>query len=272
MSVIDASWLKFWGFVSEIGFVMVIVGVIGEGAELLVKWVERRREKATPKKKLTWLLPVETASFVVLVVGLAMEFVGGYIAKQIMDAENVCLTAQVARQKTVITSLDAKTAGITLLPDGTYVVAGCHTGRPDILFDRLEKLFRYYKALDYSGAYEAAKDCIYRYEATGPASHEAGANMSNGLIPLAADNVSDMYAVGAEAALRLRKYDAGLTWAQSAVSVMAKPENKALLVIAFLNTGKRTEADSLINETMQVRGPDIDRFKAVLVQWQLLKE
>ena len=43
MTALDSSWLKFWEFVSEFGFIMVIVGVVGEGTELVVKWIERRK-------------------------------------------------------------------------------------------------------------------------------------------------------------------------------------------------------------------------------------
>jgi hypothetical protein len=37
MTTLDSSWLKFWEFVSEFGFIMVIIGVIGEGTELKIQ-------------------------------------------------------------------------------------------------------------------------------------------------------------------------------------------------------------------------------------------
>ncbi len=94
MTTLDSSWLKFWEFVSEFGFIMVIVGVVGEGTELVVEWVERRKGKATAPKKPGWLLPVETFSFAILVVGLAMEFLGSHNAMRIADAENAKLNLE----------------------------------------------------------------------------------------------------------------------------------------------------------------------------------
>jgi hypothetical protein len=88
VTIPDSSSLKLWEFVSEFGFVMVIVGVVGEGFELIVKWGDRRRGKATSKKDLEWLLPVETLFFVILTIGLAMEFLGSHNAMRISDAEN----------------------------------------------------------------------------------------------------------------------------------------------------------------------------------------
>ena len=73
MTFMDSSSLTFWEIISEVGFIMVVVGVVGEGAELVVEWIKRHEEGGTRKKR-KWLLPVETLSFVILVVGLAMEF------------------------------------------------------------------------------------------------------------------------------------------------------------------------------------------------------
>jgi len=46
MSFLDSSSLSFWESVSKFGFVMVIVGVVGEGAEL----VSCQMEKTTPRR------------------------------------------------------------------------------------------------------------------------------------------------------------------------------------------------------------------------------
>lgn len=82
---------------------MVIVGVLGESAELLVKWgrkrrfrkrlndVNRRRLVGFVKVARPKLLPVETVFFTVLVIGLAIEFLGSHTATRIADRENVRL-------------------------------------------------------------------------------------------------------------------------------------------------------------------------------------
>ena len=92
MIPLAASSLKFWESFSEFGFILVIIGVVGEVSELAVKWVERRRGRSIPKKEIRWLLPVETLFFAVLVVGLSMEFLGSHNATRIADAENARLS------------------------------------------------------------------------------------------------------------------------------------------------------------------------------------
>ncbi len=89
----DSSSLTFWEIISEVGFIMVVVGVVGEGAELVVEWIKRHEEGGTRKKR-KWLLPVETLSFVILVVGLAMEFLGSHKSMRIADADNARLNKE----------------------------------------------------------------------------------------------------------------------------------------------------------------------------------
>jgi hypothetical protein len=73
---------------------MVIVGVVGEVVELIVKWIERWKAKSIPKKELKWVLPIETVFFLILVVGLAMEFWGSHKAMRIADDANAALNAE----------------------------------------------------------------------------------------------------------------------------------------------------------------------------------
>lgn len=88
MTPLDLSSLTFWEFVSEFGFVMVIVGVVGEAVELVVKWIGRHRGKELPKKETKWLLPFETLFFAILVIGLATEFLGSHKAMRIANRLN----------------------------------------------------------------------------------------------------------------------------------------------------------------------------------------
>jgi hypothetical protein len=95
MTFMDSSSLTFWEIISEVGFIMVIVGVVGEGIELVVEWLERHKPEGTQKKP-QWLLPVATLSFVILVVGLAMEFLGSHNAMRIADSQNARLNKEAA--------------------------------------------------------------------------------------------------------------------------------------------------------------------------------
>jgi hypothetical protein len=95
MTFMDSSSLTFWEIISEVGFILVIVGVVGEGAELVVEWIKRHEPEGTRKKR-KWLLPVETLSFVILVVGLALEFLGSHEAMRIADAQNASLNKEAA--------------------------------------------------------------------------------------------------------------------------------------------------------------------------------
>jgi hypothetical protein len=100
MTSLDSSSLKFFDWVSFWGFAVAIVGVIGEGAEYLVKWTERRHfRKAFPRSSRRdlveihrftkpRLLRVETAFFVLLVGGLAFEFWGSENANRILSQYN----------------------------------------------------------------------------------------------------------------------------------------------------------------------------------------
>jgi hypothetical protein len=90
---LESASLKVWEFVAAVGFVAVIIGVAGESAELIARWVERCRGKRLPKKIRRWILPVETIFFSLLVLGLAVEFFGSQKAQQIADRQNSILVS-----------------------------------------------------------------------------------------------------------------------------------------------------------------------------------
>src|SRR5438445_13334616 len=99
----DSLSFKFWELVSEIGFIIVIIGVIGEGAELVVKWVtwkrcHKRFSKALRRVMFPTIrllkrrsLPIETVFFTALVFGVSMEFYGSHKPMQIVDRQNTRL-------------------------------------------------------------------------------------------------------------------------------------------------------------------------------------
>lgn len=78
MSPGDAVWLGVWEKLASFGFLLVILGVVLEG-------VGHFRE--FPKEEEARKLKVEKAGWLILVVGLAMEFLGDQFAKRIADRE-----------------------------------------------------------------------------------------------------------------------------------------------------------------------------------------
>jgi hypothetical protein len=78
MSSSDALWLKIWGVVASIGFLIVIIGVVIEGVEHFRKFPKKEHGQQKRIEKFGWFL---------VVVGLAMEFLGDQAAKRISDRE-----------------------------------------------------------------------------------------------------------------------------------------------------------------------------------------
>jgi hypothetical protein len=88
MSSIDSWWLSFWSYCATFGFILVILGCIIEGVEHFVKFKRSESHKRKGIEKLGWLI---------LVGGLAMEFLGDKRARRITDRENRRLTVEAAQ-------------------------------------------------------------------------------------------------------------------------------------------------------------------------------
>lgn len=88
---------------------MVIVGIAGEGAELLVKWLKKKRFKKFQRNwgagfrrfmavlagfVRTRELEVETIAFAMVIVGLVAEFLGGQKSQEILDRNNARLNSE----------------------------------------------------------------------------------------------------------------------------------------------------------------------------------
>lgn len=95
MFSLDAVSLKVWESVAEWGFVLVFVGVAGEGGEIVAKLFFKNSFK---KRERAWDI-CSAVFWLVLVVGLAVELIGTHMATRIADRENARLTkeASVAR-------------------------------------------------------------------------------------------------------------------------------------------------------------------------------
>src|ERR1039457_2252210 len=96
---LDSASLKFWQLFSEWGFWLVIIGVFGESVDLAIKWLEQYRGKETNKTTHRWVLSAESFFWIVLCVGLAMEFLGGHKAMLIANRQNALLTLKAGEAK-----------------------------------------------------------------------------------------------------------------------------------------------------------------------------
>jgi hypothetical protein len=95
MTALDSSSLKFWEVVGLWGFIFVWVGVAGEGVEIFIKLFQR---KLYERKK--FCLDVIGAVFwIVLVIGLAVEFLGNVKAMRIADSINSRLDAEAGQAR-----------------------------------------------------------------------------------------------------------------------------------------------------------------------------
>lgn len=82
MSTNDAIWLGAWEKLASFGFLLVIIGVVLEGVGHFWKF---------PKEEEARKLKIEKAGWLILVAGLAMEFLGDQFAKRIADRETARL-------------------------------------------------------------------------------------------------------------------------------------------------------------------------------------
>src|SRR6266850_971314 len=86
MTPSDSYWLKFWEVFATIGFLLVILGVVLEGAGYFTNWFKDEANR----------LRIGRFGWFILVGGLSMEFLGEHKAKRIADRENARLTGEAA--------------------------------------------------------------------------------------------------------------------------------------------------------------------------------
>jgi hypothetical protein len=95
MTALDSSSLEFWELVGLWGFIFVWVGVAGEGAEIFTKLLLPKVYRARHR-----CFDVIGAFFwIVLVVALAVEFIGNVKAMQITDRENARLNSEAGQAR-----------------------------------------------------------------------------------------------------------------------------------------------------------------------------
>jgi hypothetical protein len=129
----DSVWLNFFSELAVVGCIVVIVGVVLEGAELIVKsakkrtvrkWVgevfgkHRRRAVVSCAKYIKpRILPFEAWGFVLLVFGLGIETLGSLTADRMQSKENSELELMVAQTGTTNAQLSLRVEGLRKLND-----------------------------------------------------------------------------------------------------------------------------------------------------------
>jgi len=93
MTTLDSASLKYWELVADWGTKLVIIGVAGEGVELLVKCFESSLKKKQQwrhffHKADPWINTVGGIFWIMVVLGLWAEFRGNHMAKVILDKDN----------------------------------------------------------------------------------------------------------------------------------------------------------------------------------------
>ena len=117
MTALDSASLKYWESVADWGTVFVIIGVAGEGVEILVKFFEpclKRTQKWRHffHKADPWINMIGGLFWIMVVLGLWAEFKGNHLAKVILDKENVELHARAANLETNAAALNLKAEGL----------------------------------------------------------------------------------------------------------------------------------------------------------------
>ena len=129
MALPDSSQLEYWEAVAKCGFIAVIVGVAGEGIELISKWLEYWRRKEFKAKTKIRLLTLESFFFAMVVIGLAVEFWGSQQVELIADSQNTkleklasetALQAQELRRENLLLEANIQPRRIT--PDQRLII------------------------------------------------------------------------------------------------------------------------------------------------------
>ena len=122
MTSLDSASLKFWESVAEWGFRMVFIGVAGEGAEIIAKLFFKKSFK---KHEHSWDI-FSGICWLILVVGLAIEFKGTHNVTLLSDSENARLTEEAARLNKEAADARLKTASLESRSPGSLPVASIY--------------------------------------------------------------------------------------------------------------------------------------------------
>jgi len=95
MSLFSGWSLDAWETLGDIGTVMVIIGVAGEGIEILVKW----KRKEWYHKNESKIDLIGGVFWMLVVAGLAIEFRGNYKAKKIEEENTARLNIEAANAR-----------------------------------------------------------------------------------------------------------------------------------------------------------------------------
>jgi hypothetical protein len=110
MNPLDPGSLKFWETFGELGFILVVIGVVGEGIEILPKLLKPElyeRNKRTLEK-------IGLSFWIILILGLAAEFLGNHKAMRIANSINAKLNEEAANARKEAAEANERTAAIQL--------------------------------------------------------------------------------------------------------------------------------------------------------------
>jgi hypothetical protein len=136
MSPEDAAALKLWSALSLLGIVLVFVGVLMEGIELVVRIVAFFRRKRLsviwvklPELKVpNWAHVVDHIGWFILLIGLGLEWKGHVRIEEITDRESRRLNAELTKavDSSRLATLHASKANERCTsPEAWFVVFGC---------------------------------------------------------------------------------------------------------------------------------------------------
>jgi len=122
MSAADASSLNFWSWVSLVGIILVIVGVVLEGAEILawlLSWLRRKRSEIVwrqpPEVHIPkWVHISDRIGWCILLVGLALEWMGHVDVEAITSRENRRVNSELGKALVIAGAANERAARLEL--------------------------------------------------------------------------------------------------------------------------------------------------------------
>lgn len=195
------------------------------------------------------------------------------VAKESAEAKK--LLADLSEQNKIaeekLKALTEKTAQIHQLPDGRSMFGNYISGQPSTLLSECNLMLELYRKKEFEKAFESASKAIELYESSELALRNVGAAIVTGG-NITEESVATLYSVGSELAQRREKHETALKWARKAVSTVATPQRRALLVTTLLNFNGQEEAQKIMADAQKSDSADDKKLIEVLLEFGVLKK